>query len=322
MPRGVTEHNNLAVLNPLLAAEWDYTKNEVSPDKYRACGKDKVWWTCSLGHSWMAAIYARHKGTGCPVCTGRFPSDTNNFAVVCPHLLEEWDYDKNKPPESYTPNSPKKVHWKCSTCGFNWNSSLHTRTKGVGCPYCAGQIVRPDHNLAVCFPELLQEWDYQRNSKPPEQYLPKVRHVVWWKCPKCDHSWQSSIVLRTRGFKKCSKCSKYDYGFDKTKPGYLYIQAINFNWENEIIKFGITNRNPNSRMREQQRESGGNHLFIATQYFEHGAHALEIEQAIKKEFKDVLNASVRKFGGSTETMPKKYLNKLFGFIGRMPWPSE
>jgi len=265
----VTVDNNLAVMNPTLIKEWDYQKNTCSPEYYMPNSKVKVYWICHLGHSWEAAIFSRNRGNNCPVCSGRKASiATNLITMTLPELIKEWDYERNhQGPECYTLGSSQKVYWKCQKCNFRWYAVICTRTKGIGCPCCAGQIVTPTHNLAVCFPELLVEWDYVKNNKLPTEYLPKVRKSVWWKCLQCEHTWQADIVARSRGFKKCPSCYKPKYGFNQNKPAYFYVQNIRIQGL-ELIKFGITNRDPRIRMFEMQKNSEGMHKLHATQYFE------------------------------------------------------
>ena len=63
--------NDLATKKPLVAAQWDYDLNgDLTPQMLSAGSRNKVWWHCSQGHRWRAAIYARTgaKGTECPVC--------------------------------------------------------------------------------------------------------------------------------------------------------------------------------------------------------------------------------------------------------------
>ena len=62
-------YNDLQTLNPTLAKEWNYEKNngltpmDVAPNSHK-----KVWWKCNKGHEWQAIIGNRHKGNGCPIC--------------------------------------------------------------------------------------------------------------------------------------------------------------------------------------------------------------------------------------------------------------
>ncbi len=64
--------NDLATVNPELAAEWHPTKNgDLTPAHVTHGSNKKVWWQCSKGHEWQAVIYSRSAGRGCPECSGR-----------------------------------------------------------------------------------------------------------------------------------------------------------------------------------------------------------------------------------------------------------
>ncbi len=53
---------------------------------------------------------------------------------------------------------------------------------------------------------MIEEWDYQKNSTPPERYLVNSTEKVWWKCKTCSHEWQASVVSRTARKTGCPKC--------------------------------------------------------------------------------------------------------------------
>lgn len=66
--------NDLAHLEPELAAEWHPTLNgTLTPEMVTSGSRKKVWWVCGQGHVWKAVIYSRtgDKKCGCPVCVGR-----------------------------------------------------------------------------------------------------------------------------------------------------------------------------------------------------------------------------------------------------------
>jgi hypothetical protein len=62
-----------------------------------------------------------------------------------------------------------------------------------------------EYNLAVLFPELLSEWDYEKNEKKPNEYAPYSGKKVWWECEK-GHSWEAVIKDRSKG-SGCPYCS-------------------------------------------------------------------------------------------------------------------
>ncbi len=133
--------NCLATCYPKLIPEWHPTKNvNLTPyDVTYGTGK-KVWWRCSKGHEWEAAIKSRAcDGTTCPYCANKKVCIDNCLATISPELALEWHPTKNGnlTPYDVTYGSVKKVWWRCSK-GHEWKTALYTRAKGCGCPYCSG----------------------------------------------------------------------------------------------------------------------------------------------------------------------------------------
>lgn len=65
--------NDLATLEPDIAAQWDTELNApLTPEQVTVGSHQKVWWRCAEGHVWQAMIYSRTgaKKCGCPVCAG------------------------------------------------------------------------------------------------------------------------------------------------------------------------------------------------------------------------------------------------------------
>jgi DNA-directed RNA polymerase subunit RPC12/RpoP len=69
MPKLLRGVNDLVTLNPDFLKEWDYDKNiGLDPSDFMLHSNKKVWWKCSLGHSWQATIGHRSYGSKCPHC--------------------------------------------------------------------------------------------------------------------------------------------------------------------------------------------------------------------------------------------------------------
>lgn len=66
----VKGYNDLAIINPILAKEWNYEKNDdLKPDMVTANSGKKVWWKClKCNYEWQAIIANRNRGRGCPNC--------------------------------------------------------------------------------------------------------------------------------------------------------------------------------------------------------------------------------------------------------------
>lgn len=116
-------------------------------------------------------------------------------------LMEEWDLHKNKErnlyPDKLTHGSNKKAWWICKK-GHSFEQKISNRTiKKYQCPYCSNQGILPGHNdFATRNPELLSEWDYERNILKPTEVMSGSREKVWWKC-SIGHSYQATLNHRT-----------------------------------------------------------------------------------------------------------------------------
>lgn len=141
--------NDLQTINPSLAEEWNYDKNEgLTPTDVLPNSNKNVWWICKEGHEWQSQIYNRNIGNRCPYCSGRkVLSGYNDLQTVNSHLATEWNYEKNGnlKPSNFTANSGKKVWWKCKK-GHEWQAVIGDRNNGKGCPIC-------DSERHTSFPE-------------------------------------------------------------------------------------------------------------------------------------------------------------------------
>ena len=57
-----------------------------------------------------------------------------------PQLAAEWHPTKNGDltPSDVAPSAARKVWWQCAK-GHEWESTINNRSKGNGCPCCAGK---------------------------------------------------------------------------------------------------------------------------------------------------------------------------------------
>jgi hypothetical protein len=62
-------------------------------------------------------------------------------------------------------------------------------------------------SLADLHPELLDEWDYEKNNGlTPQMFKAGSTQKVWWKCAVCGHSWKTDINHRAKGHTGCPVC--------------------------------------------------------------------------------------------------------------------
>ena len=141
-------------------------------------------------------------------------------------LMKEWNQEKNilYNPADLTSGSSKKVWWKCKN-GHEWEAVIHTRVKGVGCPYCMGKkAIQGVNDFATLYPEMLKEWDYEENDKlgiKPNELLVGSIKKVYWICSK-GHKYDRSIYDRLHGRGNCPYC-----GNRKVLQGYNDLATTN-----------------------------------------------------------------------------------------------
>ena len=203
------KENSISVTNPKLIEEWNYEKNGKLIPAYVTIGSNKkVWWKCSKGHEWVDTVSHRTKGRGCPYCSGKkVLQGETDLKTLSPVLATEWNYEKNGEltPQQVTINSNKKVWWKCVQ-GHEWQAMVSQRTRGSGCPYCAGQrVIFNKNDLYTQNPQLASEWNYAKNNTlTPKDVCYKSGKKVWWKCAQ-GHEWVAKIQNRANG-RGCPYC--------------------------------------------------------------------------------------------------------------------
>ena len=138
--KAIRGETDLQTINPSLAKEWNYEKNDgITPMDILPNSGKKVWWKCSKGHEWEAVIAQRNNGRGCPYCAGKkVLKGYNDLCTLNPILANEWNVSKNEvlTPMDVAPGSHKKVWWKCEN-NHEWQATINSRNQGNGCPECA-----------------------------------------------------------------------------------------------------------------------------------------------------------------------------------------
>jgi len=125
-------------------------------------------------------------------------------------LLLEWEQEKNQglSPETLTPDSHRRIWWRCKE-GHLWNTEVKDRVRGnTGCPYCSGRLpIIGKNDLVTVAPEIALEWHPTKNGeKKPEQFTAGSEQKVWWRCV-LGHEWQATIENRVIKKNQCPYCS-------------------------------------------------------------------------------------------------------------------
>lgn len=168
------------------------------------------------------------------------------------HLLEEWDYSRNKDmsPDNIRSTSCKRVCWVRYEERFGkrwelcWETNVWNRTQNrSGCPY----LTRPVKKLLTGFndfqslyPKLAAEWDSRKNPLSAGQVLPGTQKKYWWKITalregkEYELCWQASVQGRVRG----SGCP-YLTGFS-VYPGFNDLKSTHPQLAQEYMRMNET----------------------------------------------------------------------------------
>ena len=212
--------------NPVLMDQYDYEKNAgVNLDTITSGSSKKIWWICSKGHSFSQPVIKRRDYSHtCPYCSGkRVLVGFNDLETVNPKLAAEWHPELNGglTAQMVVEHSNKIVWWKCGVCGFEWNCKVNDRSNGRGCPSCykanRSRSFRENYslsianeNLAAKRPDLLDEWDYEKNAEyGPESYTTGSNYKAWWKCQICGNKWRATIKNRVCNDSGCPGCMRH-----------------------------------------------------------------------------------------------------------------
>ena len=134
-------------------------------------------------------------------------------------LMAEWDWEKNNAielkPEEVSFGSIKHVHWKCKL-GHRWQAIPNNRSKGQGCPVCAGRKIEIGFNdFASRYPLIALDWHPEKNEGlEPTNVTAGSHKKIWWYCGECGNEWKTSVANRVAG-KGCPICGRRKQGLTK-----------------------------------------------------------------------------------------------------------
>ena len=217
--RKVCKHNSLATKEPELAAQWDYEKNDDTPDSVVAQSHRVAGWHCdACGHKWSVSVNARVSNgrTGCPQCA-KFARTakrvTHPTIIHDPFLLAQWDHKRNAEqghfPDKIRLRSNKQIFWLCNMCPagqqHSWPAMPLKRTARPksGCPCCAGRAACKCNSLQALYPSIAADWDHGKNQGLPSDYPARSTYLAWWSS-LMRGSWQQTVASRSQSIQQRS----------------------------------------------------------------------------------------------------------------------
>lgn len=218
-----SENESIAIRYPDLVLDWDFEKNgNIKPTDIKPGSNIKVHWKChTCGYCWVtSAAHRVYDGTGCPACDirnghnggGIAVKGLNDLKTVRPDIYNQISFDRyiEKPQEidGLTIKSNKRIWWKCTKCGGEWQAPVSRRIDyNSGCPYCSNRKVLAGFNdLKTVNAKLAEEFDAADNELRSAEQLAYTNKEVHWKCSKCGNIWKSSINSRIKRNRSCPYC--------------------------------------------------------------------------------------------------------------------
>ena len=97
--------------------------------------------------------------------------------------------------------------WRCSAGPDHvWQATVNDRSRGIGCPFCAGWRASITNSLASVAPDAAREWHPTKNaSLTPRDVAAGSAKKYWWRCTD-GHEWETQVRNRALRGTKCPTC--------------------------------------------------------------------------------------------------------------------
>ena len=238
--------NDIATLNPVLAARWHPTQNlPTRVDSVVPGSGNKYWWVCELDsrHEYqMTPNQGNGRKVGCAICANKqTQSGVNDLQSLYPEVAAGFHPTLNGDltASSINAGSNKKIWWICPL-GHESRAQISSRIQGHSCPICSGhQTLQGFNDLGTTHAELSVEWHPTKNFPLTiGDVAAGSNRKVWWVCTNdVSHEFFAGISARTSARRTgCPKCARA--GFDPSSPGIFYYLEHS-DWM--AGKIGITN---------------------------------------------------------------------------------
>lgn len=240
---------------------WHLAKNgDLKPSQVSGRTAKMIWLQCpTCGYEWRENLRGtRKESRKCPSCHGGrrhyLAKGGNDLGSKRPDVARRLDPELNGDlrAEDLHAHAGAMVWWRGS-CGHVWREKVSMRSMRVddSCPYCKNsKLLRGFNDLATTHPELVAEWDFERNGDlGPDGARLDATKQVWWR-GSCGREWQMSPRQRAAEGLGCPYCSGHRVlaGFNDLASQHPELPA---EWD-----WGAQRRPGVRRHRLRQREEG------------------------------------------------------------------
>lgn len=240
---------------------------------------EKVTIVCPIHGKFTQRVAEHLKGAGCNKCgelnSAKKQAKSNNLFITEAKIIHNNAYDYSLTDYS---NAYTKIKIICPTHG-EFEQTPNSHLSGSGCQKCA--YANNPQNTPYTTEQFIENskkvhgklYDYNKTiyTNANEKVIITCKiHGDFIKC--------ASHHIEGQG---CQTCAKY--GFDQTKPAYLYYLKITTEDNQILYKIGITNRTVNERF---QLNDLSKIEIIKQKLYENGQDALEWETKLKRKYKE------------------------------------
>jgi len=198
---------------------------------------EKLETICPNGHIYMSRFSDFKQGYRCPICFHIKKNIDQTFTLdyVKNYILEHGDGDILVS-EKYV-KCKEKIKILCHTCEKEYAMTFDGFKQGKRCRNCSyvksgkdksDKLIFSGHNLGEENPNLLLEWDWNKNTINPYEICSNSKLSAFWICSKCGESYKTRIDHRAGK-------SKTGCPFCKFSKGELEIKKYLKNFKIDYI---------------------------------------------------------------------------------------
>jgi len=94
-------------------------------------------------------------------------------------------------------NCYSRLDFECEF-GHQYKVTWNKFKQDPSCAVCSGSTLTDENRLSILFPEIANEWDFEKNFPlKPEDVSYACHKEIWWVCKVCGYEWPASVGSRS-----------------------------------------------------------------------------------------------------------------------------
>jgi very-short-patch-repair endonuclease len=239
---------------------WNFEKNNnINPRNVFKNSHNKYYFICiECKHIFIASLDKINNNRWCSYCSNNKLCNEQKCKICFEKSFAShpktiyWNYEKNNNinPKDVFKNSTKKYYFDCIKCNHVFYMALDKiNIDNNWCSYCANKNLCYDTKCKLCFDKSfashhkVKYWNFEKNNNiNPRKIFKNSKKKYYFKCKKCNHSFDISLNNLNIGKQWCSYCSNKklcndincNICFDKSFASHSKVKYWNHNKNNNI----------------------------------------------------------------------------------------